>query len=366
MNQRARGILTAVLIGSLATGGVGCAARGRTGRPPGTGLPANVMGPRESAKHYADPVHLSQLREQSIDILRRAAEGPDAQLRANAIEALATAPGRAEPHVASALRDANPGVRSVGAMLTGRLRLTALESEVRALQHDPSPFVRASSLYARAQVRAGVDLSPLAQILFTSPSYRVRSHVAFILGELGDPSAVEMIREAARLPIARGQEGEARLFGLQVAEALARLGVREEVEVIRAALYPSRPEELEATALAVQIIGQLGDKSAVGDLINLVEYKDPEGNRMPAEVRLAAAASLARLGQPRGTYIADEEFGNARPAIRAQVAAVYGDLGLVENLGKVRRMLEDPSGLVQVSAAAAVLRIAAGQVQAGR
>jgi HEAT repeat protein len=306
---------------------------------------------------FRDPVRVSELRERAIGLLVENARGDSALLRANALEGLAGAGERAAPAVEAGLKDSNPGVRSVAAILIGRLGLSALSGSVEGLRRDESAFVRAAAVYASVKVGASMDATPLASALFNDASFRVRAHAVYLLGELGNTSAVPMIRQAARAPVPRGQEAAGRLFQLQVAEALVKLGEDDEREAVRAALYPSRPDELEATALAVQIIGQLQDRSAVGDLINLVEYKDKSGNRMPAEVRLAAAAALAKLGQPRGTYIADEFFKSPDPALRAQAAAVYGDLGLGENLGKLQAMLDDESGFVRVSSAAAILRL---------
>lgn len=60
-----------------------------------------------------------------------------------------------------------------------------------------------------------------------------------------------------------------RLLQLQLAEAMVKLGEDDQIATIRAALYPSRPEDLEATALAVQIIGQVKDRGSIDELIYL-------------------------------------------------------------------------------------------------
>jgi HEAT repeat protein len=328
----------------------------RASKPRPTGgspAPQNAAPPNP----YTDPLRTSEFRERTIQILTSLAVSDVPAVRANALEGLSHAGERVEPLIPVALADPNEGVRAVAAMIVGRLKLASLVPAVEPLRNDPSPFVRAAAVYALVRTGAETDPTPLAQLLFSDPSYRVRSQVVFILGELGNPSAAAMIGQAAEAPSqARVIDPQERLFQLQVAEALVKLGARERQEVIKAALYPSSPEALEAAALAAQIAGQLEDHSVVGDLINLVEYKDQQGNQMPAEVRLAAAAALARLGQPYGTYIADEHRASERPALRAQAAAVYGELRLPENLPKLEAMLADPSPLVRVSAASAILR----------
>ena len=119
-------------------------------------------------------------------------------------------------------------------------------------------------------------------------------------------------------------------------------------------MYPSRPEELEATALAVQIIGQIEDESSIDQLIYLASAS--EGDEMPAEVRLGVASSLAIMGHREGAFVADEYMDNQIDAIRAQSASVYGKTRDRGNLGKLEMMmLNDPSPLTQVAAAGAIV-----------
>ncbi len=302
---------------------------------------------------FQDPLNRSALREQALVVLTTAGTNEDPLLRANAIEALHAAPGRVTDLVAAGLVDPNPGVRSVAAMTVGELRLTEKVPQVRPLLYDASPMVRASAIYALMRTATGVDPTPLAQMLM-SEDVRVRAQAAFVLGELGDPSAVPMLKESDKDTPKKAPLAQVRILRLQIAEALIKLGETEAVEAVRAALYPSRPEDLEATALAAQIIGQVGDKRAGDQLMLLTAYKDEF--RMPAEVRLACAGSLAQLGFPQGAFIADEFWTSEIPALRAQSAYVYGETAQPENLTKLEALMKDDAGIVRVSAAAAVLK----------
>jgi HEAT repeat protein len=185
----------------------------------------------------------------------------------------------------------------------------------------------------------------------------VKAHIVYILGELNQPGASGLVRESARSVSDRTPVAEKRMFLMQVSEALVKLGDQTQLEPIRAALYPTRPEDLEITALAAQILGQLSDKGAADELIYVTAYKDKQGHKMPAEIRLAAAGSLARLGNDKGTFVADEYAANENPAIRAQAAFVYGEIGLAKNLAKLNHLLSDPAGIVRVAAAGAVLKV---------
>lgn len=312
--------------------------------------------PRQAAAAPADPVALSALREEAVELLLTAARDGTPEQRANAIEGLLSAPQRLAGVIDARLADENLGVRAVAAMAVGRAKLAASQDAVRPLLADPSPQVRASAIFALQRLDADVDPSPLAGML-ASPVPQVRAHTAFILGELGNRSALAMLREAAADQMPRADQAAVRLMQLQMAEAMVKLGDEAAVQEIRAALYPQRPEDFEATALSAQIIGQVKDRGTLGQLVYLTAYKDREGNRMPAEVRLAAAASLAKLGNPRGSFLADELVRDPAGPVRAQAALVYGETGQTKNLPALEQLLRDPQPLVRVAAAAAILRI---------
>jgi HEAT repeat protein len=340
---------------AILLGLAGCASR------PGNGAVGHdrliTMPGAKAQERYSDPLLRSELRERAIADLIVLCTDADPQIRANAVEALIGAPARIEAVVTAALQDENVGVRTVGAMTAGRLRLAGTVPAIQPLLDDPSPFVRAAAIYGLRRCGGDDDPTPLATMLLSDPSMRVRAHAAVILGELGDPSAVGLLKQAAKDPMARADQAEARLLRLQIAEALVKLGVEDQVEPIRAALYPSRPEELEATALAVQIIGQVGDRAAAGQLISLARQRNEAGQAMPAEVRLGVAAALAKLGKPEGSFIAEEFKADRNPILRAQAAYVYGETGQLANLARLEALLGDPAPAVRVTAAGAVLRV---------
>jgi HEAT repeat protein len=295
-----------------------------------------------------------ELREAAIDRLIEMSTDLNPQVRANAIEALSPVTERVEPIVALSINDPNPGVRAVAAMVAGKRGLASLAPSVRGLLSDSSPFVRASALYALASFGEEVDLTELSRMLLEHENSRVRSQAAFVLGELGDRSAIPLLQQAAVTPVPNASTIERRIFRLQIAEALYKLGFSESIDTIRAALYPSRADELEATALAVQIIGEVQDETSIDQLIFL---SDPEVDQpMPAEVRLGVAQSLAEMGYREGSFVAMEYMGSDVDAVRAQAASVLGKTEGAQNLGHLELLLaNDPSGLVQVAAAGGIV-----------
>jgi HEAT repeat protein len=326
-----------------------------------SGAPAGTAAALDTA---AVTVEASQLRERAFEELLKAATGPLPEQRANAVEALISAPTRLAPVAARALADTNLGVRAVAAGAVGKARLTGIAPMVRPLLDDPSPMVKTSAIFALYKCGQPVDIGPLGTLL-RDPNPRVRAQAAYVLGEMGDPSALPMLRDAARDPMTMTDPAKVRLLRLQLAEAIVKLGDKNAIHEIRAALYPARPEELEATALAVQIIGQVKDEEAAYQLIRLATAGTPQadprlsaGQPMPAEIRMAAAAVLATIGRPRGegSFVADDYWQDTSPALRAQAAIVYGETRQRANLPKLAKLLDDPEPAVRVSAAAAIVK----------
>ena len=310
---------------------------------------------REAPPARPTAVELSTLREDALAMLTEAAASDDPQQRANAIEALASAPSRAADAARAGLTDENLAVRYVATMTCGRLGQRDLLPAVRPLLNDPSPVVRAAAIYATTALGGTADPSPLGRLLLDAGDTRQRAQAAFILGEIGNASALPLLRDAARRNPATATLAELRLLRLQIAEAMVKLGDQTAIATVRAALYPSRPEELEAAALAVQILGEINDRRSADQLIYLIERTGVD--RMPAEVRLAAAAALAKLGERGGGFVADEYAAHEQAVLRAQAAAVYGELGDPANTGKLRELMSDPDPLVRLAAGAGVLRL---------
>ncbi len=331
--------------------------------PSGTSTGPAANGPSAAAQVTPPPtstanIDRSQMREHAVALLQASATGKLPEERANAMEALLPVPTRLEPLARRALSDENLGVRAVAATLIGKARLTRVVDAVIPLLTEESPMVRACAIFALSRCGREVDIEPLAQML-RDPQPLVRAQTAFLLGEMGNTSALPMLRDASRDPMSMANSAEVKLMRLQLAEAMVKLGDQGAIEEIRAALFPARPEDLEATALAVQIIGQVNDEKSAYQLKRLALDGEPPKGQMPAEVRLGCAAVLARIGLPRGdgSFMGDEFFNSPSAPLRGQAAAVYGATGKLGNLPRLADMMKDKEPLVRVAAAAAVLKI---------
>lgn len=219
--------------------------------------------------------------------------------------------------------------------------------------------MRAAAILALSKCGARVDPSPLGQMLDDS-NVGVRAQAAFVLGELGNKSAAPMLMEASRAPGGRADGIRDRLMRLQIAEALVKVGEMKAIDEIRAALYPARPEDLEACALAAQILGQIKDEANKGALRSLMRENWDGGQPMPIEIRMAAAMSLARMGDTQPAEIGLNFITSDAAPQRAQAALLLGESGEQRYLGNLSQLLTDKEPLVRIAAAAGILKISEG------
>lgn len=298
-------------------------------------------------------------RDNAVSLLRQAIASPSALVRANAIEAVGPA-GIGDrtltaEFVQIGLADLNRGVRFVSAMNVGLLGLCEQAMLVEPLLRDDAASVRASAIFALSRCGRPVDPTPLAAMLLSDDA-EARSNAALVLGELGNPTAVPMLRQSLGRGMPMVSPARVRIVELQVAEAQVKLGDARAADPIRAALF-SPPEQSEYAALACQVLGRVKDESAVSALERLIGAEGPD-ERAP-EVKLAAAVALAELGRsrPAHTDLAIELTSSERADVRAQAATSLAKLRDPRGLPAVERLLTDSNPQVQVAAAGAVVQL---------
>ncbi len=344
----------------------------RPGQTPDPARSRESSVPLEQVKPLTN-VERSELRERALAILQEFARSDSALLRANAIEGLQPAPSRCEPLVRAGLTDENLGVRYVAAMTVGRAKLKGSLPMVRPLLRDADASVRAAAIFALARCGERVEQTELGSTLMNG-DLRSRSNVAFILGEMGNKSAAPMLRDAARQPLNGENPIAVKLFRLQLAESLVKLGDSTACDMIDAALYPAAQGDFEAAVLAAQIIGEAKIEKAAGQLINLIEMM-PAGAAKPAdprkavflqpkELRMAAAASMGKLGYYGGWYVGDMYAEDQDDVVRGQAAFTLGATAHKETVNpsivRLKKMLDDKSSMVRCSAAASLLKLMEG------
>lgn len=329
---------------------------------PATEAPAHSTTKSNPGTASSAPIQASLLREEAVSMLETLSKDPSAEIRANVVEAAgwggagsSGGSSRLIPIIEKGLSDPSPAVQTVALMVVARNKIRQFVPLARTSLSSESPYVKSAAIYALAANGVEVDQTPLASILLTHDKPQVRAHAAFILGELKNASAMGLLRQAAREKLIMASESQVKSYQLQIAEALVKLGDQTQIDTIRAALY-SGPDDLEAVALAAQILGTISDSGSRNNLINLSVYKDRAGTPLPADVRLAVAAALAKLGETDAAMIATEFVTHAEPAIRKQAAYVMGLGGKNALAVHLATLLKDQDAGVRVAAADAILK----------
>ena len=159
-----------------------------------------------------------------MSILEQAVESSDPRSRANAIEALKHADKQSlSDAVRAGLVDENRGVRFVAVMMMGEAELCDNKVLLEPLLDDPSPSVQAAVLCTLYKCGQQVDLNPIG-IMLNSDDPEQRGNAALVLGEMGNTSAVSLIRHASRTTPSSIPTIRRRVINLQMAEALVKLG----------------------------------------------------------------------------------------------------------------------------------------------
>lgn len=321
--------------------------------PTATGAPVAEKAPGTPTP---DAIRMTQIRERALQVIEESANSQEGEVRGYACEGASLVPNRLGSILIKGLDDPAPGVKAMALTASGQAKYQPAATKALALTADPSPFVRISAIYALNKLGRPIEISPLAGYLTGSEPLKVRSQAAWVIGEIGNRSAIPMLRAAAVENIARSRPLEVMIFQLQCGEARVKLGDNEPIEGIRAALFPARPEDFEVAVLAVQIIGEVKDNRSMDQLMYLSEYRDARGNPMPPEFRLACATAIAKLGLDRGSFLADEYAKDPNPLIRQQAASVYGYTARPEHFLTLEAMMNDPVPMVRVVAATSVVR----------
>jgi HEAT repeat protein len=286
-------------------------------------------------------------------ILRTASTNSWAALRAHAVEASIRSPKLLLELAPAALHDENRGVRFVACMAIAEsglqgATLNGLVPQITPLLEDSSSSVRAAAMLALHRSGQKVNFTPLAAMLQDNDP-EIRANAYLVLGELGNESAIPLIRQSLGRGMKLVNPLRVRLVDLAAAEALVKLGEEFEVEPIRAALF-APPEQAELTVVACDSVRRLRDEVARPMLERVVSAS---GNSMRSpEIRLAASRALARLGAGSAPLVVAREYiAHPDARVRAQAAALLGDIGSPEALAILSGMLGDGNPSVRVAAA---------------
>jgi len=304
--------------------------------------------------------------------LLQAAEDPAPEVRSGALEALASVMGRDAGEVLTqALQDDFAPVLFAAAMGVGDTRHLPAKPALLAMAKDkrtPSK-VRGAVIYALHNLGDDQYTGELIDLLRDRQDKSVRVTAAMIMGRIGEPSAtgpLESLQAEDRDPDVQ----------LAAVEALATLRVRRYQVILEAFL---NSQYMEDRIVAAQALGRLGRTSSARALRRL--YYD---RHVHPAVRVAAAGSLAQLGEPGGYPLAIRSATKPADVLKRargrgarittnevlslQMIAIeaLGHMKATAAVDDLHPLLRGPEGRVRVAAARTIMRLLRAYGRAAR
>jgi HEAT repeat protein len=256
-------------------------------------------------------------------------------------------------------------IASLGAL--GERR--ALPALLRQLD-GPTPDLRLPAIDALGALGDPAAAPALARIAARRPLDETARHAMLALGAIGSPEALDALRAQAREPETLDE----------VREALARAGARA-LPLLRRELAEGTPS---TAALAAELLGMLGDRSAAPWLIAALDQRGPaapaaavalarlgEDAAVPAllraavapaggvELRVAALDALAASRDDRAAEGLTGPLADADAGVRAAAARAAGACGGPALAPALAMRLGDADGRVRLEAARSLARLAA-------
>jgi HEAT repeat protein len=216
-------------------------------------------------------------------------------------------------------------VREAAVIAAGRLGDRRASSRVRRALSDERAEVRFQAVRSLADLE-GADASVALYPALADDDPRVRANTAIALRTLDDdPATADRVAK-----LLKDRDAEVRR------EAALTLAVREDRRAIPE--LGKHLDDEEAFEIVVAIV-VLDARELADDLAKLARsfFK-------PLELKAAAAAALARFGDPRGVPVLRDVLNAFRPDGRTYVAESIGLLGLVELADDLAKLAHRPRG----------------------
>ncbi len=240
--------------------------------------------------HTAMQIDPAQAYVDARSTLLQMVDDRDARARTHALEALAATEGASVGAAfKEALKDDRLPVLSAAAMAVGKTRYVPAKERLLELAERPDVPAKLKCALIYALHRLGDDrhTSELASLLRDPEDKWVRAEAVKIMGLMSEPSAIGPLKSL------QDDEHEV-VVRLQVFEALALLDGDDERSLGMLEAY-SKSQFMEDKIIAIEALGKLRHRRAIMVLRRLVDDRGQD-----VIVRVAAAGSLAQLGDVRG------------------------------------------------------------------
>lgn len=195
--------------------------------------------------------------------------------------------------------DSTAALRSEGYLIRYGSKAVGLLIEATA---SNNPNIRCRAVWTLGKIRDGEAYSHMVKLM-GDPEDVVRYDAIVALGELGDPHAIDPLIAVMQDPSSSGELASA------AAMALAKFGKAAVVPLGRSLAAPTR----EGCIFAAYTLGNIGDDSAINDLLPILS--DPDD-----EKRLAAIEAIAIIGAPRSRTLIEPLTHDASEKVRKTAA----------------------------------------------
>jgi HEAT repeat protein len=301
------------------------------------------------------PVSTENVQAQARQIISDGLADPNPQIRANAIEVVATTRDvRLMPKVQKLLADDVVPVRFAAATAVGDLEYALARNDIIGLLNDPNPNIKIAASYAVWRLGSPEYYEVLRKSL-DSDDQTVRANAALLLGKSGKQEAIGVLYWTLR------RSDSSDKVVLQAAEAIAMLKDERIYPKLWTRLISAYADD---RVMGIRAMGALGTPEARNALTTMLDDPVPE-------VRLAAAEQLGRLGDRVGeaevlavfekNLIADLD-AQGQERIKMLAAMAIGEVATPAVLKHLPPLLRDPSKVVRLSAAKAILRATADRI----
>jgi HEAT repeat protein len=311
--------------------------------------PARTGVSSASASAPAPPPITGDLSAQARQIVSAGLEDADPQIRANAVEVVAsTREGRLIPPVQKLLADPVVPVRFAALLALGDLGFTPAQTEIAALLNEANPNIRIAASYALYRLGQAEHYQDICNAVAGSDQ-TVRANAALLLGKSGRKEGTRFLYWTLQ------RDDSSDMVVLQTAEAIAMLGDHRIYRTLWTRLISAYADD---RVIGVRAMGALGTDEAKSAIVTMLDDPVPE-------VRLAAAEQLGKLGNSAGeaevlavfekNLLADVD-AQGQERIKTLAALAIGEVGTSPPGRYLPGLLQDSSKTVRLAAARAVLR----------
>jgi len=300
----------------------------------------------------------NELEVQATQIIQQALANSNPQIRANAIERVATIPiSRARkfmPEVQQLLKDEFVPVRFSAAVAIGDTGYSQARDDITQLLKDDNENAKIAAAYAAYKLGSTGGLA-IIHAFIKSQDQSVRANAAFLIGKSGESPkrALPLLYETMR------DETSDEKVILSSIEAIARLGDEKIYQKIWAMLISKYADD---RVCGIRAMGALGTSKARDSLSTML--KDDL-----TEVRLVAAEQLGNLGDISGEKVvidaltkdtASAQDQETKARIQTLAALAIGQIRTPTLKKFLPKLLKSEFQFARLAAAKAVLQYASG------